>query len=409
MRSNRLAPAAPAERPLALDIAHGPDHQRTIEQSHLRCVAMGLSEAAVPELSPTTARGARQLREQHQRLFEHATPVMEMLFEQIVFTKSIVALTDTQGNVLQTVGDPGFLERAQQVALSPGVNWSEAAKGTNAVGTALFTEAPTLVHAGEHFLRAHHFLTCSASPIFDHAGQLMGVLDVSGHWNSYHPHTLAMVSMSARMIENQWFHDKFRHGLQLHFHSRPELLGTLREGLIAIGPDGAILGANRSAIEQLGLNVPALRMLGLDAVFDIRLGQIADHCRRGSDEPLRLVPQHGAAQGQVLFARAVFNWPTMWPAVSLATGTGLPPDGGPASLTSPEARPPLDDGSHRLGTTPTTTPVIPSTFIGATLEAQELAAIRRAVDAAGGNISRAARQLGVSRNTVYRKLRAAAS
>jgi transcriptional regulator of acetoin/glycerol metabolism len=37
----------------------------------------------------------------------------------------------------------------------------------------------------------------------------------------------------------------------------------------------------------------------------------------------------------------------------------------------------------------------------------ELAAVRAAVAAAGGNVSLAARQLGVSRNTVYRKLRAA--
>ena len=39
------------------------------------------------------------------------------------------------------------------------------------------------------------------------------------------------------------------------------------------------------------------------------------------------------------------------------------------------------------------------------LDEVELAAIRRAVDAAGGNISVAARRLGVSRNTIYRKLR----
>ena len=40
-----------------------------------------------------------------------------------------------------------------------------------------------------------------------------------------------------------------------------------------------------------------------------------------------------------------------------------------------------------------------------TLQSQEIAAIRRAVQAAGGNIARAARQLGVARNTVYRKLK----
>ena len=43
--------------------------------------------------------------------------------------------------------------------------------------------------------------------------------------------------------------------------------------------------------------------------------------------------------------------------------------------------------------------------MGASLDALERDAIRRAVEAAGGNISVAARRLVVSRNTIYRKLR----
>jgi transcriptional regulator of acetoin/glycerol metabolism len=40
-----------------------------------------------------------------------------------------------------------------------------------------------------------------------------------------------------------------------------------------------------------------------------------------------------------------------------------------------------------------------------TLEAQELHSIRRAVEEAGGNISEASKRLGISRNTIYRKLK----
>lgn len=396
MDSSRYATrsVAPAARPF--EVAHSPEHLQVIAQSHERCHAMGLTENSVPEFNPISAYGARQVREQHQRLLEHATPAMEMLFEQIVFTKSMVALTDTQGNILQAVGDNGFLERVQQVALAPGVNWAEPAKGTNAVGTALFTEAPTLVHGNEHFLAANRFLTCSASPIFDHAGQMMGVLDVSGHQQSYHPHTLAMVTMSARMVENQWFSDKFRHGLRLHFHSRRQMLGTMREAMVALSPDGSILGANRSALEQLGLNVPALRKLGLEAVFGTTVASIADHCRRHADEPMLLYPQHGDHSAEPVYARALFNWPTFWPAVSLATGTAVPQNE-PAVLRAPPE------------------PVLPipskptDALASHTLQAQEMAAIRSAVEAAGGNISRAARQLGIARNTIYRKLRAADS
>jgi transcriptional regulator of acetoin/glycerol metabolism len=42
---------------------------------------------------------------------------------------------------------------------------------------------------------------------------------------------------------------------------------------------------------------------------------------------------------------------------------------------------------------------------GRSLEDIELQSIQRAVEAAGGNISVAAKQLGISRNTIYRKLR----
>ncbi len=396
MDSSRYAPTSVAANARPFEIAHGPDHLLAIEQSHQRCRAMGLRENTIPELNPVSAHGARQAREQHQRLFEHATPVMEMLCEQILFTKSIVALADAQGNTLQVIGDDGFLERVQQVALSPGVNWAESTKGTNAVGTALFTEAPTLVHANEHFLTANRFLTCSASPIFDHTGQMMGVLDVSGHQLSYHPHTLAMVSMAARMIENHWFSDKFRNGLRLHFHRRPEMLGTMREAMIALSPEGSILGANRSALEHLGLNMSSLRNLGLEAVFGISVGSIADHCRRRADEPMCLYPQQGDAIGELLYARPHLNWPTFWPTVSVATGVAVPQASEPVAVVRPAM--PLQPATQAMPE-----PQPPST----TLQEQEMAAIRSAVSSAGGNISRAARQLGVARNTIYRKLRAA--
>lgn len=368
---------SPAPR-TAADVA-SPQHLQAIAQSHARCAALGLDEAAVPELNRASAARLQESRERHRRLHEQATPVMELLFEQVASSHSMVALTDPNGSILHSLGDDSFLERAQQVALSPGVNWSEPNKGTNAVGTALFTEVPTLVHGDEHFLRAHRFLTCSAAPIFDHAGRVMGVLDVSGDQRSYHPHTLALVDLSARMIENQCFADRFRNGLRLHFHAEPACIGTVREGLLAVDPDGAILGANRSALVQLGLSIGALRMLGLEGLLGLGVGVFADHGRRHGDAPLTLRPVLGPAAGAPLHVRAVFQWPVFSSAASLVSQATLSPVALPAGLVPAEPPP--------------------------TLEALETEAIRRAVAAAGGNVSQAARQLGVARNTVYRRLK----
>ncbi|HEY6134204.1 MAG TPA: helix-turn-helix domain-containing protein [Rubrivivax sp.] len=359
-----------------------PDAARrtAIVQSHERSAALGLQANDTPELSPGPPSHLAEARARHRRLYEQAAPVMEMLFEQIVFTRSIVVLADSGGTILHAVGDDGFLERAQQVALAPGVNWSEATKGTNAIGTALFNEAPTLVHSGEHYVRANHFLTCSAAPIFDHAGQLLGVLDVTGDRRSYHPHTLAMVGMSARVIENQWFEDRFRHGLRLHFHPRAERLGTVREGMIALGPDGSIVGANRSALELLGLSSARLRGLGLQAVLGCDVPALADHSRRRGDEPIELHLGEGDGAGSPVFGRVVFNTPLVWPT-----------------------------SGWRAHPAPASTPVGKPSPPQATLQGLEMQAIREAVDHAGGNLSLAARQLGIGRTTLYRKLRGRAN
>ncbi|WP_396267541.1 sigma 54-interacting transcriptional regulator [Ideonella sp.] len=283
----------------------GPSHTEAIEHSHQRCAALGLSRIERPDFSPLGRTDLTVARERNLRLYSHAAPVMEMLYEQIVDTDSMVVLTDATGTILHSTGDDDFLGRAAKVALAPGANWSEAAKGTNAVGTALMDEVPTLVHAEEHFMHANNFLTCSAAPILDPRGNILGVLDVSGEQRSYHQHTMALVKMSARMIENHWLTDDYRNVMRLHFHSRVEFIGTLMEGILAVSPDGKIVGANRGALELLGLSGAALRMHSLSSLFGTAIGNLVDRFR----SPLAVPLPVEMSDGHQFHVLAKFNFP----------------------------------------------------------------------------------------------------
>jgi len=274
-----------------------------IEQSHLRCAALGLTRVERPGFEPLVRGDLALARERNQRLFAHAAPVMEMLFEHIVNTESMIVLTDAQGTILHSVGDDEFLARAGKVALRPGVNWAEPSKGTNAIGTALVEEQPVLVHAGEHFIHANDFLTCSAAPIVDPRGNMLGVLDVTGDHRSYHRHTMGLVRMSARMIENHWLSDDCGNRLRLHFHARPEFIGTLQEGIVVVGSDGRILGANRSALDQLELSGAALRLQTLTSLFETNVATVFDHFRAPLAAPLRIT----LPDGRRFHARARFS------------------------------------------------------------------------------------------------------
>ena len=307
-------------RPIAAGLKLGPDHVEAIDQSHERCVALGVSRIERPDHSPMGRSDLALARERNLRLHDHAAPVMEMLYDQIINTDSMVVLCDAGGTIIHSIGDDDFLARASKVALQPGVNWSEHTKGTNAIGTALIEEVPTLVHADEHYMHANHFLTCSAAPILDPRGNILGVLDVTGDRGSFHQHTMALVKMSARMIENHWLTDDYRNVMRLHFHSRVEFIGTLMEGILAISADGKIVGANRGALEQLGLSGAALRMNSLTTLLGTTVNALVDRFRSPLATPM---PVH-LNGGRQFHIHARFNWPVWTSLAEAISGTTEP-------------------------------------------------------------------------------------
>lgn len=259
-----------------------------IRRSRDRSIEFGLSESMTPDYGVLGA-GELALRiDQNRTLCAHALPVMETLYGQIANTHSMVVLTDADGLILHSLGDDDFLRRAEKVALRAGAIWTEQQQGTNAIGTALAEAQATTVFGHEHFLRANHFLACSSVPILDPYGALLGVLDVTGDYRSHHQHTMALAKMSAQMIENHLFSSAFTRALRIHFHGRPEFIGTLMEGIVAFRPDGTFLSANRSAQFQLGLSLSSLRAHTLSSLFNISSGQLVERACAESLAPAQL-------------------------------------------------------------------------------------------------------------------------
>jgi len=269
--------------------------QDVIALSHQRSLAFGLRQQDAPDVAPLPSSALTDLLDSNRDLFAHARPVMETLYSQIAGTRSMVLLTDSEGAILHALGDDDFLARAQRVALRPGGLWSERYRGTNAIGTALAEGAATQVHADQHYLRANHFLTCSCAPILDPMGRIVGALDVSSDHRDGHPHTLALVRMSAQMVENHFFGTRFAHAVRVHFHAQPGFLGTLMEGIAAFAPDGRLLSANRSARFQFGgLSLRALQEQSCGALFGVALDALREAARHQPGQVLPLYLSHGA-------------------------------------------------------------------------------------------------------------------
>lgn len=145
---------------------------------------------------------------EHRRATSRIGEVLDTLREGLSAladeSATLLVVCDADGRVLWRDGGPGIRRRADRVALSEGAAWSEAAAGTNAIGTALVARRPLRVDAGEHFVRALHPLSCAAAPLHDpRDGALLGVVNVTFPAGIRQPATLALVSAVARVAEGE--------------------------------------------------------------------------------------------------------------------------------------------------------------------------------------------------------------
>lgn len=304
MRSHTILPA-PQIRQARLQlieqgIAPLGSVDEVVAKSWSRSLRAGLSPIGRIDCSDNLSGQALQrARTVNHDLVNHSEPVMEYLFEQVRHSHSMVILSDAQGVLMHTLGDLDFLTKAERVALMCGASWAENQRGTNAIGTALAESREVEIHGAEHFLDRNGFLTCAAAPILSAQGQLLGILDISGDHRSRHPHTLGLVSTSARMIENSLILSSCRHQILVQMHPRAEGIGSVAQGVMAFSEDGWLVGANRKGLDWLGLQHADIGAVTWAQQFDVPLAQLLASENKAGARPRLL----HTTSGQALFAQ----------------------------------------------------------------------------------------------------------
>lgn len=314
-----------------------------ILRSWIRCADMGLDERATPHVESPTRTELKSLHERHEALRRVCLPELDALYGEAREISGIVILTNARGEILDAVGDSSFADKAAQVSLSPGALWSEDGTGTNAIGTAIAERRAVAVNGAEHYFRGHQSLSCAATPIIDPRGATIGVLDISTPALASSGHVLGLVRLAVEQIEHRLFRGGFDGCQTLRFQTDPNLLGVAREGILVL-KDGVIVAANRRGLSLIGRTWDVLDHIHVEELFDITAGRLAPGLLRGQD---------GREFHTVL-------------------------DGETAGPSLPLDRPRLEE--------------------------VELSAIRQALAVHNGSVSAAARQLGIHRSTIYRRL-----
>jgi transcriptional regulator of acetoin/glycerol metabolism len=280
----------------------GPAADPSIARSWLRCLQDYHLDPG-QTMAPTVLEHGRLLerREQLQQVLEIASGEMTNLYQQLAGAGHAVLLTDARGVILNSVTGNAERKTFERAGLWLGADWSEACEGTNGIGTCLVERQALTIHQDEHFRGRHTGLTCSASPVFDCQGDLLAVLDVSSARQDVSRqsqfHTMALVNLSAKMIESCYFLRRFEGQWLLRFHLQAEYVGLFSEGLLAFDGEGRISAVNQSAMNLLGESRAHLIGQPLEAFFDCRLDDLLGRANLASSWPLR------SHNGRALFAQ----------------------------------------------------------------------------------------------------------
>jgi len=347
-------------------------------QSWSRCVQSHRDPVEHIAFNPVTPSRIHSALARSQLMLQAAAGDLGELERTLAGTACTAILTDAQGVVVHATRAVDHGERLLPLARRIGVNIDEAHIGTGAPGITIRTGQPSVVLGGEHFFGSLQVLHCAAAPIRDVHGQLAAVLDVTCEGRAFGFDAAAVVGLYATTIENQLLRAQSTEHLIVHLQASPALLGTPMEGLAGIDSRGRIAWVNNVAARLLGVaqGGPGLRA---DEVFGLDLNHLAaltrdTHAMHRLPNGLniwlgaRMRARDGAAQ-QVFQA-----------------GTTVT---APATTTTP----------------PPPTPRDPAPAAGSTLRDSDRDLIARTVQACGGNVSKAARTLGVSRGLVYRHLK----
>lgn len=260
------------EAAVAAALAAGQAARSSVVASWARSAQVhGLDPAHGPLRGRLTAAEIAALRERMEPVTLAARPTMERLFQAVGGFGASVLLADTQGIPVERFGKASEDRDFEGAGLWTGTLWSEAAAGTNGIGTCLAEARPVVIHRDQHFLAANIGLTCASAPVHDASGDLVAVLDVSTVRSDLGEAIAGLVSHSvteaARRIEADLFHARYP-------RARMVLVPGIDRGvgaLLAVDADELVIGATRAARQHLGLSgdlsanpVPVADLLGLD-------------------------------------------------------------------------------------------------------------------------------------------------
>ena len=221
-----------------------------IENSHKRSENYGVEKSRDHSKTMLNNEELKKVLEINKELIEISKPYIDMVVESVEDNDFIIILTDNNGCILYIKGANAIKDELEKLNLKVGAYMDEKNIGTNAMGTAITENRCIQITANEHYATIFQSLTCSAAPIHNSKGEIIGTLNLTGKSNMKHPHTLGLVIFGVTAIENELYRIKTNYILNQTYNYMKTVIENVDKGIMIIDIHGKIININ-----ELGLNI----------------------------------------------------------------------------------------------------------------------------------------------------------
>ncbi|MDF2653914.1 MAG: hypothetical protein K0R19_388 [Bacillota bacterium] len=239
-----------------------------IINSHERCRQYKVEQDRVYSKKIISGNELYKKFEKKKELIDTADFFMSRLYNFVKGSNFFSILTDEEGCILSIIGDETILSEAFSLKMVPGAYMDERSIGTNSMGTTLYEGKPVQVSGEEHYIKAYHRWTCSASPIRNSSGDIIGSIDLTGFSESVNLHTLGMVVAAANAIEEMLDIKRYNEELSMEKKFTETILESIDAGILAVDLDGVIKTVNHHAAELFGYSQDELKAMLVPELLD---------------------------------------------------------------------------------------------------------------------------------------------